>query len=68
MPGRLTCPAKFKMFVYILKNKRDKYYIGITKLKPISRKLNPEVEDEVDLRYFSSAGELDSFLKSLRSG
>ncbi len=40
MPGRLTCPAKFmKCFVYILKNKKGKHYIGITKLKPEIRLL-----------------------------
>jgi len=34
--------------------------------RTISGRLNPEVEDEVDLRYFSSAKELNGFLKNLR--
>ncbi len=35
---RLTCPAKFmSCFVYILRNTRNKYYTGITKLKPFER-------------------------------
>ncbi len=59
--------------VEIAYSKYHKKYLGknipiLLDERTISRKLNPEVEDEVDLRYFSSAGELDSFLKSLRSG
>lgn len=30
--GRLTCPAKFMVHLYILKNNSGKYYIGITSL------------------------------------
>ena len=32
LPGRLTCPAKSMSFLYILKNKSNRFYVGITSL------------------------------------
>lgn len=37
MRDRLTCPAKFMAFLYILQNENKKYYIGITNLSPNER-------------------------------
>lgn len=37
MPGRLTCPANFMSYLYILKNRLGRHYIGITKLEPRER-------------------------------
>ncbi len=37
MRGRLTCPAKFMSYLYILKNKNGKYYTGITNIDPEKR-------------------------------
>jgi hypothetical protein len=34
--------------------------------RTISGRLNPELEDEVDLRYFDSAEGLNQFLKKLK--
>ena len=58
--------------VEIAYSKYHKKYLGrdipvLLDERTISRKLNPEVEDEVDLRYFSSSAELDGLLKRLRS-
>ncbi len=36
--------------------------------RTISGRLNPEIEDEVDLRYFSSAEELNGFLEIIKNG
>ncbi len=34
LPGRLTRPAKFVAFLYILENTKRKHYVGITNLQP----------------------------------
>lgn len=57
--------------VEIAYTKYHKEYLGrnipiLLDERTISGRLNPEVEDEVDLRYFSSAGELKFLLKKLR--
>ena len=57
--------------VEIAYTKYHKKYLGrnipiLLDERTISGRLNPEVENEVDLRYFSSAEELTGFLKKLR--
>ena len=57
--------------VEIAYTKYHKKYLGrnipvLLDERTISRRLNPEVEDEVDLRYFVSARELNNFLERLR--
>lgn len=55
--------------VEIAYTKYHKNYLGrnifvLLDGRTISGRLNPEVEEELDLRYFSSAEELNGFLKS----
>jgi hypothetical protein len=57
--------------VEIAYSKYHKKYLGknipvLLDERTISRRLNPEIEDEVDLRYFNSAKRLSQLLKKLR--
>jgi hypothetical protein len=57
--------------VEIAYSKYHKKYLGknipvLLDERTISRRLNPEIEDEVDLRYFNSVKRLSQLLKKLR--
>ena len=47
---RLTCPAKFVPYVYILKNSSNKFYTGITALTPEERLIRHNKGDVISTK------------------